>query len=112
MIAYKSIVKGDRPTMVIVKKHEMEEKVFENDLFNRLENDAASPYKFAGDVYYGLTGDRLDKDAFETMDALAAYTGTAAPEALTNLKNLDEIHTGVCDPGEMEQRLRERFVNA
>ncbi len=48
----------------------------------------ASPYKFCKDVYFSITGERLDDD-FEAMDALEKLSGVKVPANLAELKNLE-----------------------
>jgi len=70
----------------------------------------ASPYKFAEDVYFALTGERSGEDPFSTMSKLSRLTGTPAPEALTGLADLTPAHTTVCAPRDMEKIIRRRYL--
>lgn len=51
----------------------------------------ASPYKFTPDVWRALTGETV-ADAFEAAARLSAFTGTAIPPGIGELRELPEIH--------------------
>lgn len=65
----------------------------------------ASPFKFAGDVYEAITGDRLAD--FEVCDALARMTRRCVPSAILELEGLPVLHTDVRDIDEMTDYVKQ-----
>ncbi|MDR2090086.1 MAG: threonine synthase [Clostridiales bacterium] len=49
----------------------------------------ASPYKFAADVYFALTGEKIE-NPFEAIKRLEAYTGAEVPDGLKDLDKKEE----------------------
>ncbi|MCR4739976.1 MAG: threonine synthase [Lachnospiraceae bacterium] len=68
----------------------------------------ASPYKFAADVLYGITGKRVpdDEDVFKVTDELYALSKTKLPPAVTGLKDAPILHDTVCEKNEMKEAVR------
>ena len=60
----------------------------------------ASPYKFAGDVLYSLTGERC-KDDLLALSALEERTGVAIPSPLKNTLSKAPVYTEVIDKESM-----------
>ncbi len=55
----------------------------------------ASPYKFAVDVYQAIGG--KEKNAFNALNKLQNATALECPEGLSELLDMEEIHTEVVD---------------
>jgi len=70
----------------------------------------ASPYKFAKDVCFAISGEETEADAFAAMDELSRLTGTPVPKALNGLAGMEERHATVCGTDEMEDILRRRYL--
>ena len=70
---------------------------------------AASPYKFPEDVCRAISGERIS-DAFTAARKLSIATGVKIPGALTELESLQERHLTLCDPDEMEDIIRKKYI--
>lgn len=56
----------------------------------------ASPYKFASDVLYALTGRKAESD-FSALSDLCKYTGVSIPSPLSDIEKRKAIHDSVID---------------
>ena len=66
----------------------------------------ASPYKFAGDVLSALRDDNSPIDEIAAADCLESFTGSKMPPALKELRDLAELHLGVCDVDQMKETVK------
>jgi threonine synthase len=66
----------------------------------------ASPYKFSGDVLFGLEGRRVE-DEFESMARLQAVSGTPIHQAVAGLREKPVRHDRVIDVSDMRKATRE-----
>ncbi len=62
----------------------------------------ASPYKFAADVLFALTGETAAGGIFDAADALSALTGTPQPAPIAALRGLPVRFTASCAADGME----------
>ena len=62
----------------------------------------ASPYKFASDVFFAVSG-KKPKDELSAFDELEQYTGVKAPTPLSGLADKKIIHSQTIDKDEMEK---------
>ena len=60
----------------------------------------ASPYKFAKNVYYAITGETTEND-LEAVDKLSMLSKTGIPSAISEIRNAGIIHDKVCEISEM-----------
>jgi threonine synthase len=69
-----------------------------------LLTSTASPFKFATAVLEALGRD-AGRDEFRLLEELGRLGGGAVPARLAELKDLPELHPGVCAPDEMAREL-------
>ena len=65
----------------------------------------ASPFKFSPDVLRSLTGEAVDIDEFETVEALARISHTKPPEGILKLRSLPLLHEDMISPADLETYL-------
>ena len=65
----------------------------------------ASPYKFPASVL-GAMREKSDADWKELMEKLHEISGVSVPKAVTDLYDAPILHTGNCQPEEMEATVR------
>lgn len=63
----------------------------------------ASPYKFAGPVLEALTGESMDGNDFDKVDALSATSGVPVPAPISALRHKENRFCNTCDKTEMRQ---------
>ncbi len=61
----------------------------------------ASPYKFASDVLYAVSGNQ-PKDELSALEELSSFTGVAIPAPLAALKGKSVLHSETIDKSDME----------
>ena len=66
----------------------------------------ASPYKFAGDVLFSLTGNKPTDDLL-ALGMLNEYTGVDIPTPLASILKKEAIHTGVINREDMKSATTE-----
>lgn len=60
----------------------------------------ASPFKFGGSVLNAINGTKVDYekcDFMEVAEELSKVSGVSVPKAVSELKNAEILHTGVCE---------------
>ena len=66
----------------------------------------ASPFKFAPDVVYGITGER-EEDPFVASAKLAELAGVDIPAEISSLQEAPIMHTTVCAKDGMDKAVKD-----
>lgn len=71
----------------------------------------ASPFKFAEDVLFALTGEALigDNDGFTAIKSLSELTGSSIPAQILSLKDKTILHTESCEIIELKKTVCKIF---
>ena len=89
-------------------------KRFENDYKTAepmLVVSTASPYKFAGDVLFSLSGEKPEDDLL-APEMLASLTGVEIPSPLARILGLTPVHLDVIKKEDMEASVRDFALSA
>lgn len=87
----------------VYRKYKEETK----DMTKTVIASTASPYKFAGSVMPAIDSKYSDMTDFDLLDELGRISGTAEPEAVSEIRRAPVRHKTVCDVKDMEAAVKQ-----